>query len=312
MISRILSNIFKIPDLRERVVFSLFILAVYRLGIYVTTPGVDKNIMADIMATKGSTTILGLFNMFSGGALEQLSIFALGIMPYISSSIIFSLLAVVIPQIGEMQKDGDHGQKKITQYTRYGTIVLCIVQSLGIAWFLQGLGPDGEGRAFRHLGPVPPQAPHREQIHVLIQGTGQKEGPGIAQDYGLLAPILHLHMGAHKGRAGIELPDQGHHQTRAGEGEPEFQRARGHGVQSVGSEMKGFRGRGLRPDQVVRMDVEPGRLLQVLDPQGFSGPTIIDAAFPGFLKTDLLAGIPDHPGAGGFVKQHLNVLAFPE
>ncbi len=145
MISRILSNIFKIPDLRERVVFSLFILAVYRLGIYVTTPGVDKNIMADIMATKGSTTILGLFNMFSGGALEQLSIFALGIMPYISSSIIFSLLAVVIPQIGEMQKDGDHGQKKITQYTRYGTVLLCVFQGLMMAKFLESLtGRAGE------------------------------------------------------------------------------------------------------------------------------------------------------------------------
>ncbi len=145
MISRILSNIFKIPDLRERIVFTLFILAVYRLGIFVTTPGVDKHIMADIMATKGSTTILGLFNMFSGGALEQLSIFALGIMPYISSSIIFSLLAVVIPQIGEMQKEGEQGQKKITQYTRYGTVLLCLFQGLMMARFLESLtGKAGE------------------------------------------------------------------------------------------------------------------------------------------------------------------------
>ncbi len=145
MISRILSNIFKIPDLRERIVFTLFILAIYRLGIFVTTPGVDKHIMADIMATKGSTTILGLFNMFSGGALEQLSIFALGIMPYISSSIIFSLLAVVIPQIGELQKEGEQGQKKITQYTRYGTVLLCLFQGLMMAKFLESLtGKAGE------------------------------------------------------------------------------------------------------------------------------------------------------------------------
>ncbi len=145
MISRILSNIFKIPDLRERIVFTLFILAIYRLGIFVTTPGVDKHIMADIMATKGSTTILGLFNMFSGGALEQLSIFALGIMPYISSSIIFSLLAVVVPQIGELQKEGDQGQKKITQYTRYGTVLLCLFQGLMMAKFLESLtGKAGE------------------------------------------------------------------------------------------------------------------------------------------------------------------------
>lgn len=145
MISRIFSNIFKIPDLRERIVFTLFILAVYRLGIFVTTPGVDKHVMADIMAAKGSTTILGLFNMFSGGALEQLSIFALGIMPYISSSIIFSLLAVVIPQIGELQKEGEQGQKKITQYTRYGTVLLCIFQGLMMAKFLESLtGKAGE------------------------------------------------------------------------------------------------------------------------------------------------------------------------
>jgi len=145
LISRILSNIFKIPDLRERIVFTLFILAIYRLGIFVTTPGVDKHIMADIMATKGSTTILGLFNMFSGGALEQLSIFALGIMPYISSSIIFSLLAVVIPQIGELQKEGEQGQKKITQYTRYGTVLLCLFQGLMMAKFLESLtGKAGE------------------------------------------------------------------------------------------------------------------------------------------------------------------------
>lgn len=145
MVSRIIKNIFQIPDLRERVLFTLFILAVYRLGIFVSTPGVDKNIMADIMAAKGNTTILGLFNMFSGGALEQLSIFALGIMPYISASIIMSLLAVVVPKVGELQKEGDQGQKKITQWTRYGTVILCVFQGFMMAKFLESLtGKAGE------------------------------------------------------------------------------------------------------------------------------------------------------------------------
>jgi len=145
LISRIIKNIFSIPDLRERVLFTLFILAVYRLGIFITTPGVDRNIMSQIMSTKASGTLLGLFNMFSGGALEHLSIFALGIMPYISASIIMSLLAVVVPQIGQLQKDGEHGYKKITQYTRYGTVLLCVFQGFMMAKFLESLqGPAGE------------------------------------------------------------------------------------------------------------------------------------------------------------------------
>lgn len=145
MISRVLKNIFKIPDLRERVLFTLFILAVYRFGIYVTAPGVDRVVMQKVMATEGSGTLLGLFNMFSGGAIEQLSIFALGIMPYISASIIMSLLAVVVPQIEELQKEGEQGRKKITQYTRYGTVVLCIFQGFMMSKFLESItGPGGE------------------------------------------------------------------------------------------------------------------------------------------------------------------------
>ena len=145
MISRILKNIFKIPDLRERVLFTLMILAVYRLGIFITTPGVNRNVMAKIMLAKGSNTLLGIFNMFAGGAIENLSIFALGIMPYISSSIIMSLLAVVVPRIGELQKDGDQGYRKITQYTRYGTVLLCVFQGFMMAKFLESLnGPSGE------------------------------------------------------------------------------------------------------------------------------------------------------------------------
>jgi len=145
LISKVIKNIFRIPDLRERVIFTLLMLAVYRLGIYVTAPGVNRVVMEKIMSTKGSGTLLGLFNMFAGGAVSKLSIFALGIMPYISASIIMSLLAVVVPQIGEMQKDGDQGARKITQYTRYGTVVLCLFQGLMMANFLESLtGPSGE------------------------------------------------------------------------------------------------------------------------------------------------------------------------
>jgi len=145
LISKVIKNIFRIPDLRERVIFTLLMLAVYRLGIFVTAPGVNRLVMEKIMSTKGSSTLLGLFDMFAGGAMSKLSIFALGIMPYISASIIMSLLAVVVPQIGEMQKDGDQGARKITQYTRYGTVVLCLFQGLMMANFLESLtGPAGE------------------------------------------------------------------------------------------------------------------------------------------------------------------------
>jgi len=145
LISRILKNVFKIPDLREKILFTIFMLAVYRLGIFVTTPGVDRHVMEKIMSTSASGTLLGLFNMFSGGALERLSIFALGIMPYISASIIISLLTVVVPYFAELQKDGDNGQRKITQYTRYGTVILCVFQGFMMAKFLESLsGPAGE------------------------------------------------------------------------------------------------------------------------------------------------------------------------
>ncbi len=126
------SGIVKIPELRKRILFSLIILAIYRLGVHVPTPGVDGAALEQIFANmKG--TIFGVFNMFSGGALERFSIFALGIMPYISSSIIFQLLTVVSKRLHDLQKEGEAGRKKITQYTRYGTVVLCFIQSFAIA-----------------------------------------------------------------------------------------------------------------------------------------------------------------------------------
>jgi preprotein translocase subunit SecY len=132
------ANMFKIPELRKRLVFTLAMLFVYRVGIFITTPGVDRNVMRNIMASQ-SGTFLGMFNLFSGGALEQLSIFALGIMPYVSASIILTLLSAVVPTLEELRQEGESGQRKLNQYTRYGTIVLSAVQSTGIALFLEGL-----------------------------------------------------------------------------------------------------------------------------------------------------------------------------
>ncbi len=137
------TNIFRIPELRKRLFFTLGMLAVYRLGIYVTTPGVDRVAMKDVVQ-QGS--LLGLLNFFSGGAFEQLSIFALGIMPYVSASIILQLLTVVVPALEKMQKEGELGRRKITQYTRYGTIVLSAMQGYGIATFLESLR-TGQGIA---------------------------------------------------------------------------------------------------------------------------------------------------------------------
>jgi preprotein translocase subunit SecY len=132
-----ISNIFRIAELRRRILFSLALLAVYRVGIFITVPDVNRTVMKNAMRA-ASGSFLGLFNMFSGGALEQLSIFALGIMPYISASIILQLLTVVVPALERLQKEGQQGQKKINQYTRYGTIVLSLVQSFFIARWLEG------------------------------------------------------------------------------------------------------------------------------------------------------------------------------
>ncbi len=140
-----IANISKIPELRKRILFSLLILLVYRLGIFVTTPGVNRVEMQNYISTGGSGSFLGLFNMFSGGALERLSIFALGIMPYVSSSIILQLLTVVIPALDRLNKEGDQGRRKINQYTRYGTILLSTVQGFFIATWLEGLGRGGGG-----------------------------------------------------------------------------------------------------------------------------------------------------------------------
>lgn len=133
-----------IPELRRRVFFTLIMLAIYRIGVQIPTPGINGEALAAFFA-QSSGTLFGMFNMFSGGALKNFSIFALGIMPYISASIIIQLLTVVIPQLESLKKEGEAGQRKITQYTRYGTVALSIIQGLFIAIGLEGMtGPGGE------------------------------------------------------------------------------------------------------------------------------------------------------------------------
>ena len=131
-------NIFKIPELKKRVLFTLGILIVYRIGAHIPTPGINSAALAELFE-QARGTILGFFDMFSGGALSRLTIFALGIMPYISASIIIQLMTMVSPYLARLKKEGEAGQKKITQYTRYGTVLLCTVQGSGIAIGLEAM-----------------------------------------------------------------------------------------------------------------------------------------------------------------------------
>ena len=132
-------NIFRIPELKKRILYTLALLVVYRIGVHVPVPGIDSVALAEIF-DRAKGTILGIFNMFSGGALERLSVFALGIMPYISASIILQLMTVVVPHLERLKKEGEQGRKKITQYTRYGTVILSIIQGFGISVGLERMG----------------------------------------------------------------------------------------------------------------------------------------------------------------------------
>lgn len=132
-----LGNISKIPELRRRLIFTIIMLGIYRVGVFIPTPGISAEAVKRIVS---QGTVFEIFNMFSGGALENFSVIALGIMPYISASIILQLLAVAVPAIAAMQKEGESGRKKITQYTRYGTVILSLVQGFGISYGLEQQG----------------------------------------------------------------------------------------------------------------------------------------------------------------------------
>lgn len=138
------ANITKVPELRRRLLFTLGMLAVYRVGVFITAPGVDRNVMRTVVGRQQGG-FLGMFNLFTGGALENLSIFALGIMPYVSASIILQLLGMVYKPIDEMRKEGEQGRRKLDQYTRYGTIVLSAFQAFGISMYLEGLNNNDLG-----------------------------------------------------------------------------------------------------------------------------------------------------------------------
>ncbi|MFO0547905.1 MAG: preprotein translocase subunit SecY [Polyangiaceae bacterium] len=147
-----ISTFYKLPDLRRRVFFTLGMLAVYRIGVFVTTPGVDRNQMKTFVAGQ-SGGLIGFFNLFSGGALERLSVFALGIMPYISASIIIQLMGMVYAPLSELRKEGEAGRRKLDQYTRYFTVAISLFQAFGIARMLEGIsGQDGGAGVVTHPG----------------------------------------------------------------------------------------------------------------------------------------------------------------
>ena len=135
-------NIPKIPELRKKIIFTFLMLIVYRVGCHIPTPGIDGAALNAFFSTKQGT-LFGLFDMFSGGALSQMSVMALGIMPYISASIILQLMTVVVPYLEKLKKEGELGRKKITQYTRYGTVILSIVQGFGISVGLENMTSPG-------------------------------------------------------------------------------------------------------------------------------------------------------------------------
>src|SRR5215216_569779 len=142
-----LSNAWRVPELRRRVLFTALILAVYRLGSWIPAPGVNSETISDYFKGQ-SGTVLSLLNLFSGGALSQFAIFALGIMPYVTASIILQLMTVVVPRLEQLQKEGEAGFAKINQYTRYLTVALAALQSLGYAYLFkrQGALEAGFGR----------------------------------------------------------------------------------------------------------------------------------------------------------------------
>jgi preprotein translocase subunit SecY len=133
-------NLFKVPELRKKILFTLGILVLLRVGAHITVPGVDRNLLT--LAAGTQNNLFGLLDLFTGGALQKATVFALGIMPYISASIIFQLLTAVFPHFEKLQKEGEEGRKKIQQYTRYATVMLAAVQASGYAVFIQNLSPN--------------------------------------------------------------------------------------------------------------------------------------------------------------------------
>ncbi|MDQ3974496.1 MAG: preprotein translocase subunit SecY [Actinomycetota bacterium] len=168
---RAFANAFKIPDLRGKILFTLAIIAVYRFGSFVPTPGVDYEVLREAVRQATVTNVGALINLFSGGALTQLAVFALGIMPYITASIIMQLLTVVIPKLEEWQKEGETGVRKITQITRYLTVVLAILQSTGLIVLIQNGSEQIFGQPVPGLIPDPSLGTKALMVLTLTAGT---------------------------------------------------------------------------------------------------------------------------------------------
>ena len=148
---RTILNAFSVADIRKKLAFTAAMLALYRLGAYIPAPGVNVDAVKEISSNFGGRNVLGFLNQFSGGSLSRLSLFALGIMPYITASIILQLLTVVVPSLERLQKEGEVGQQKITQYTRYLTVVLAFFESLGYVFLFRSLGNESGADVLGHL-----------------------------------------------------------------------------------------------------------------------------------------------------------------
>jgi preprotein translocase subunit SecY len=179
-------NIFKVPELKKRIIFTAIALVAYRIGSHIPTPGIDAHALSSFFDQVGGT-LLGFFDLFSGGALRRLSILALGIMPYISASIILQLLAVVFPPLEKLSKEGEQGRKKITQYTRYGTVLLSAIQAMGIAIGLESMrSPTGQivvpipGWSFRLMTAITLTAGAIFLMWLGVQITERGIGNGIS------------------------------------------------------------------------------------------------------------------------------------
>lgn len=138
-------NIFRIPDLRKRIIFTLVILIIYRIGAHIPIPGINVDALSEYFTQAQSSGLLDFFDLFSGGAFKRFTIFALGIMPYISASIILDLMKVVFPALERLSKEGNEGQKKLNQYTRYGTVLLCSAQSFGLTFWMKSMQTSAGG-----------------------------------------------------------------------------------------------------------------------------------------------------------------------
>ncbi len=165
-------NMFRIRDLRNKILFTLFVFGVYRLGAAIPVPGVDLDQLAALRDQAEQGGIVGLLNLFSGGALEQMSVFALGILPYITASIIMQLLAVVIPRLQKLQDEGESGRKVITQWTRYMTVGLALLQSTGLTFLFHNGGFGQGGGALQGVDLIPNYTPGRVAIIVLTFTAG--------------------------------------------------------------------------------------------------------------------------------------------